>query len=120
MFRGVWIGLILMAAAFLCPQPQAKAFDPVTMGALLPMGMNAMSTMTPYVMRGLTNAGGEMLEMGSATLDLMRLPLGAIQSTVLAPWFFGDGIKNMAYGAVAPLKLGFHAVMMPIQMFNVF
>lgn len=118
--RGFILTLILAVAALFSSVEKAQAFDPVLIGTMAPVAMKAAQTVGPYIIRGFSNAGGEMLKMGEAMLNVMRLPLGAIQSTALAPWCLSDGMYNLVRGGIAPFELAWHAVLMPIQLFNVF
>ena len=78
---------------------RAEAFvDPVTIAILAPLALKAAKVAAPYVLRGLVSGGKGLLEMGIDVLNIMRLPLGVIQSTVLAPFCFSDGIYNIGKG----------------------
>ncbi len=110
--------IILLAVAIcsgmFCTQ-KAEAIDPVTIAILAPIAIKGAKIAAPYVMRGLMNGGKGLLTMGEDVLNIMRLPLGVIQSTVLAPFCFSDGLGNIVKGGIAPFKLGLDAVLLPVR-----
>jgi len=109
--------IILIGLAFmLFPAPQAKAMDPITIALLAPVAIAAAEKAQPYVMRGLKGGLKGFMDMGMDIIDIFRLPLGVLQATLGAPFgFFTDGIRNMVLGLVAPFKLAFHTVMLPVR-----
>ena len=107
--------------AWLCPQPEAKAFEPVTMSLLAPMALEAASKATPYIIKWLTGVGGVMLKMGKDTLEVFLLPVGIFEVIFCGPFSmscFKQGAKFMLKGAVAPFKLCFHTLLLPLAFFG--
>ena len=66
-------------------------------------------------------AGGrKMLQIGANLVDIFRLPLGVVQMTLGAPFgFFGDGLSNIAKGAIAPVKMVGNILVLPFALFGV-
>jgi hypothetical protein len=115
--KKIVITLLLFAAIFmLFPHPEAKAMEPVTIALLAPVAIKAAEKAQPYVMRGLVNGGKGMLLVGKDILDIFRLPLGFLEVTLGAPFgFFKEGIKNVVLGTIAPFKMAFHTIMLPVM-----
>lgn len=111
--------LLIIMASFvfmLFPVPQAQAMDPVTIALLAPVAMAAAEKAQPYIVRGLKGGLKGFMDMGMDMVDIFRLPLGILQATLGMPFgFFKDGMRNMVLGGVAPFKLAFHAVMLPVR-----
>ena len=82
------IVLTLMVAlfAFMAPQPEAKAMDPVTIAILAPIAIQVGKAMMPYIIKGLTNMGRMGRKAGVELINVFRLPLGILQLTLLAPF----------------------------------
>ena len=58
--------------------------------------------------------------MGGDVIDILRLPLGVVQSTLLWPFgLFGTGIDNMIQGGIAPFSLVWDTLVLPIKFFGV-
>ncbi len=115
--------LILTASAMifaLVPPPKAEAIDPVTIAILAPLALKAAEVARPYVIRGLISGGRQMLTMGVDMLEIMLLPLGVIQATLGAPFGgLSPGLKNMIKGSIAPFKLAFHTLLLPVSFFGI-
>jgi hypothetical protein len=110
--------IILICLAFIIfPAPKAQAMDPVTIALLAPIAIKAAKIASPYILRGLLSGAKHMLVMGKDLLSMMRFPLGFAQVTFLAP--FGQlksGVKNLLLGSIAPIKFGFHALLLPVAL----
>jgi len=117
----LFFALLLGALLFGAFAPvKAQAMDPVTIAILAPVAVKAAEVMMPYVMRGLQCGGLHMLKMGKDLLELFKIPLGILQATLGAPiGFFENGITNLMEGFVAPLKLCYHAVTLPLAFVGV-
>jgi len=113
--------LLVMLFAFFYPQPEAKAMDPVTIAILAPIAIQVAKTMMPYVIKGMVNMGKMGLKMGKEMLNILRLPLGVVQTFILFPFgnCFSSGIRNMGYGIIAPFKLAFYTILLPASAFGV-
>jgi hypothetical protein len=110
------IGMCFM----LFPAPKAKAMDPVTIAILAPIALKAAEIARPYVTRGLINFGKGLLLCGKDLIGVCRLPLGFIQATIGIPFGgLSPGIKNIVLGSIAPFQLGFHTIMLPLNIFGV-
>ncbi|MEA4863124.1 MAG: hypothetical protein AB7F40_05745 [Victivallaceae bacterium] len=104
-----------ICSGIFCKQKAEAFVDPVTIAILAPIAIKGAQIAAPYVMRGLVSGGKGLLTMGEDVLNIMRLPLGVVQSTVLAPFCFSDGLSNIVKGGVAPFKLGLDAVLLPVR-----
>ncbi|MDD3119401.1 MAG: hypothetical protein PHQ27_09495 [Victivallales bacterium] len=119
-WKSSFLAIIIGLGCLLAPAPKASAMDPVTIALLAPVAIQAGKTLYPYVARGAANAGKGMVAMGMDTISVFRLPLGLLQCTVLAPFGgLSSGATNVVKGGIAPLKLGMHAAMLPLNMFGV-
>ena len=104
----------------LFPAPKAKAIDPVTIAILAPIALKVAEIARPYVIRGLANLGQGLIICGKDVLGVCRLPLGFIQSTLGIPFGgLGPGVRNIVLGFMAPFKLGFHVMMLPLNILGV-
>ena len=101
-------------------QPKAEAIDPVTIAILTPIAIKAAKIAAPYVIRGLISGGKGMLLMGGNILEILLLPWGALQCTVGVPFgMFGHGMSNVIQGGIAPFKLAWNSLLLPIRFFGV-
>lgn len=91
--------------------------DPVTLALLAPVALKIAEIAKPYVLKGLMGGVKQMILMGKDVLGVLRLPLGFVQATFLAPFGqFAGGIKNLVLGFVAPFRLAFHAMLLPVAL----
>ena len=110
----------VMLFAFLAPRYEAQAMDPVTIAILAPIAIQVGKAMMPYVIKGLTNMGRMGLKAGVEIINIFRLPLGIIQLTLLAPFgMFYSGLQNTIIGFIAPFKMAFFILMMPVAAFGI-
>ena len=99
--------------------PRAKAMDPATMAILAPYAMPVAEAGAKYAMRGLANASPGLIQAGVEMCRVFLLPLGVLECTAGMPFgFFGDGARNVVMGAVAPFKMTFHVITLPIRAFG--
>ena len=113
--------LILLIAGLMIPWGSGKleAMDPVTIAILAPVAVKAAQVMMPYVVQGLKNTGGQLMKMGLDLAGILKLPLGIVQATLGAPiGMFGDGMKNVVDGVLAPLQFVWHTVTLPLAVFG--
>ena len=116
----IFTGLVIAMLSGLIYTPKAEAMDPVTIAILAPIALKAAKIAAPYVLRGLACGGKGLLEMGGDVIDILRLPLGVVQSTLLWPFeLFGTGIDNMIQGGIAPFSLVWDTLDLPIKFFVV-
>lgn len=122
MFRRSILVIAFIITMFAVPSAdfsKLHAMDPVTIAILAPVAIKAAEVMMPYVIQGLKNAGVHLMKMGLDLAGILKLPLGVLQSTLGAPiGMFGDGMKNMLDGVLAPLQLVWHAVTLPLAIFG--
>ena len=112
--------IIISMMFMLFPVQKAKAIDPVTIAILAPIALKAAQIARPYVVRGLINLGKGMLICGKDLINVFRLPIGFIQSTLGLPFGgLAPGIKNIVLGGIAPFQLGFHVAMLPLNIFGI-
>ena len=115
--------LILLALVLACPgvmAPRAQAFEPVTMVLLAPVALKVYETAEPRLVRGAQVGGRKLVQIGGNMLEIMLLPLGAVQTTLGAPFgYLGTGVKNIGKGAVAPFKMVLNMLALPFCFFGV-
>ena len=100
--------------------PRAAAFEPITVALLAPVALKVYEAAEPRLVRGAAAGGRKMLQIGSNLLEFFRLPLGALQVTLGAPFgFFGDGLNNIARGCIAPVKMVGNILVLPFALFGV-
>jgi len=106
---------------FFAPQPEARAIDPVTIAILAPIAIKAAQIMAPYVIRALGHMAKATIRAGKEMLHIFLLPIGLVQSTILAPFGkqFSSGIVNIARGGVAPFVFTWYVLMIPVSAFGV-
>lgn len=109
--------LFCILAFFALPQlaPRAKAMDPVTIAILAPIAIKGAQVAAPYVMRGLQSGAVHLMTMGGDLLETFSLPLGTVQATLGVPFGqLGPGVGNLVKGGIAPFKLAWHTLMLPL------
>ena len=115
--------LILLALMLACPgimTPRVQAFEPVTMVLLAPVALKVYETAEPRLVRGAQVGGRKLVQVGGNMLEIMLLPLGAVQATLGAPFgYLGTGVKNIGKGAVAPFKMVLNVLALPFCFFGV-
>ena len=115
--------LILLALMLACPgimTPRVQAFEPVTMVLLAPVALKVYEAAEPRLVRGAQVGGRKLVQIGSNMLEMMLLPLGAVQTTLGAPFgYLGAGVKNIGKGSVAPFKMVLNMLALPFCFFGV-
>lgn len=107
--------LACIMAFYFVPRNEAQAYvDPVTIAILTPIAIKAAQIVAPHVFKAMGACGRELLKGGVDLIGIVRLPLGVIQSTVLCPWMFTAGLKNIGKGVVAPFKFAGRVLLMPL------
>lgn len=118
--KGILVFLVVAFSIFIYPQPEAKAIDPVTIAILTPVAIKVAQVASPYIIRGLINAGKGFLLAGKEMFRIFLLPLGFCEVTFGAPFgFFGEGLKDLIKGGIAPFKMTFYIITIPIRIFGV-
>ncbi|MDD3154624.1 MAG: hypothetical protein PHS41_07130 [Victivallaceae bacterium] len=111
-----WLLLPLLAFLLLAPTQGDAFVDPVTLAILTPIAIKAAETAAPYVARGLASGAKGLVLMGKDTLEILYLPLGVLQSTLLLPFGgFSSGMGNIGKGVIAPFKLMLDALLLPVR-----
>lgn len=122
MSRRFYLLLIVCLCAFFYfyPQPETKAFDPVTIAMLTPVAIQGAKVVMPYILPALQKMGATMLKAGVNLFGIFRLPLGLLQTLFLFPFGdnFSSGLKNMGKGIIAPFKFAFYVIMIPVSPFG--
>ena len=116
------IFLIILTFTLIMPGfiPRASAFEPITVALLAPVALKVYEAAEPRLVRGAAAGGRKMIQIGGNLLEFFRLPLGAIQVTLGAPFgFFTDGVRNIGRGAIAPIKLVCNLLVLPFSLFGV-
>lgn len=117
--RPMLLLILIFILSGIFPLPEAKAFDPVTLGILTPIAIKVTQYVTPYVLRGFSLAGANIVKMGKDFVDFFRLPLGLFQVTVLLPaGYLNDGILNLYTGILAPGKFVIRVLLLPVNLFG--
>ena len=100
--------------------PRAQAFEPVTMVLLAPVALKVYQAAEPRLVRGAHTGGRKLVQIGGTMFEILLLPLGAVQTTLGAPFgFFGSGVKNIGKGAIAPFKMVSNILALPFSFFGV-
>ena len=110
--------LVVLTGVFYfgAPRSEVSAMDPVTISLLAPVAIKVLQTASPYIIKALVGTGKTLAKMGLDTLNILRLPLGFFEVTVLAPWFFKRGMMDILKGSVAPVKLTLRTLTLPLAM----
>ena len=108
--------LLLLPAAM----PRARAMDPITIAILAPVAVKAAQIAAPYVMRGLQCGAIQMVKVGRDVVDIFRLPVGLVQAGFGWPMgYFKTGCANIAHGFLAPFKMTFDILLLPVALVGV-
>lgn len=106
--------------AFFVPRYEARAMDPVTIAILAPIAIQVGKAMMPYLIKAISNMGRMGLKAGVEIINIFRLPLGIIQLTLLAPFgMFYSGLQNTVIGFIAPFKMAFYILLLPVSAFGI-
>ena len=111
---------VVLVFCFISVCSETKAIDPITALG----GSGVASDLAGEALPLLTSGTGALLK-GSVTivkdaLGVLWLPVGALESTVGAPFgLFGNGITNMVDGVAAPFKVAGDVLALPFQVVGV-
>ena len=111
--------ILLSVCFYFGPQPEVRAFDPVTLAILTPLAIQGAKILAPYVMRAMGNMLTVMVRAGKHLIGFLRLPLGLLQCTFLAPWCFSSGLANLGAGLLAPVKFVGNVLLLPVSIFGI-
>ncbi|UDQ97830.1 hypothetical protein AAEX28_12650 [Lentisphaerota bacterium WC36G] len=122
MKRTFLILMITFATFFTFSPPKAEAFiDPISLSLLTPAALQVAKEFAPYFIRGAIGASRGLVYMSRNFIDMFRLPFGALQATAGFPWGqFGNGVRNMVQGSLAPVKLIANIFLMPFYALSAF
>ena len=115
-----FIILALAAALFSIPTLEVKAMEPLSVATMAaPLVKPMIEAMIPYVVTGGVNFFNAFVDVFIDMTGIFFLPFGMMESTLGAPLgLFRDGMTNMAKGCMAPLKMGWSMMRVPIRIFT--
>ena len=89
--------------------------DPVTIAILAPVAVKGAEIVAPYVWRGVQNGERHLYRIGISLIDIFRLPVGVLQTTLGIPFNqFSPGVKNIIEGSLAPFNLILNVILLPL------
>ena len=95
------------------------AMEPSMVAMLAPVVLQVIKVVLPLMVKGLKNMGAGLVDMGIEMLNFFRLPIGLFEISFLGPFgFFDDGLLDIVEGSIAPAKLIFYALTLPIRPFG--
>ena len=111
----------LFSGCFFSSAPEAQAIDPVTIAILTPIAIKGAQIAMPYVLKGLSNMGKASLKTFPDFINIFKLPIGLCMTLLLWPFkgYFMRGLSYTVQGFIAPFKLTFHIVMIPVAAFGI-
>jgi len=114
------ITLALMFILFSVPAPKAEAMEPITIAMLAaPIVIPIVKAMIPYIVKGGVNFAGGLVEVFVDMFGIFLLPIGLAESTIGAPFgLFSTGMKHLGDGCLAPFKMTWSTVLLPIKIFT--
>ena len=117
MRRYLNILFLILALSVACVPQKAQAMDPVTIAILAPIALKTAQAARPYIMRGLINLGKGIIKILKNAFGLVYLPYGLGKMMFAWPWGgFRSGVVYTLKGLIAPCKMVFHILMLPLYM----
>ncbi len=113
------ITLMLAVTFYISPRYEAEAMDPVTMAILMPIAIQAAKVMTPYIVKAVVNMTVAFAKASVHLLEMLLLPVGLIEVTLLCFWLFKPGIRHLIVGFCAPFKFAWKMLLLPLAPFGV-
>lgn len=104
--------IILTVFAVITPVQKAEAIDPVAIAVLSPIAVQTARVVLPVVMRSLASMGKMTVKAGVELINVLRLPIGLV---LVMCCRFKSGAKQMLKGSIAPFKMAFYVVMIPVS-----
>jgi len=96
-----------------------RAFDPATMSSAAPQALELASLWSPHAINALQSCGIGFVKVGESVVNIFRLPLGVLQSTLGYPFGYGSqGVNNCMRGLAAPFELVYHVLMLPVRILS--
>jgi hypothetical protein len=101
-------------------EPEAAAMEPVTIAMMAaPIVIPIVKAMIPYFVKGGVNFFTAMVDVFVDMSGFFLLPFGMLESTVGAPFgLFKNGLYNMGQGCLAPFKMGWSMIRVPVRIFT--
>ncbi len=97
--------MALFALAFTFPANEAEAMEPISLAMMaIPIALPIVKALLPYVIQGAVNMGGALFETGMELFNIFLLPIGLLETTVGAYWWFDAGVSHLIDGALAVPK----------------
>ncbi len=114
--KKILLTLLFCAAMTNVSVPKAGAMDPVTIAVLAPYALPYAEMAGKYALKGFMNMAKGFGDIAIDIFDIFRLPLGLFQVLFGLPFgLLFDGFYNLGQGALAPFKLAFDALMLPVR-----
>lgn len=109
---------ILLGAALLGPNP-VRALDPMTVSSAAPQALQLASLWSPHAINAMQSCGIGLVKVGESVVNIFRLPLGILQTTLGYPFgYAGQGVNNCMRGLAAPFELVCNILMLPVRIFS--
>jgi len=110
----------LFVSVFALPAPKAEAMDPITISMLAaPIVIPMVKAAMPYILKYAANFGKGMLDVFLEMAGFLLLPLGMLEASAGAPLgMFNLGMSHMGYGAMAPFKMMWQMMLIPMKVFG--
>ncbi len=118
--RHVKIFILAVILVVLLPMPKAHAIDPVTMAVLAPVALKVADAAKPFLVKSAINTVQCLGKMGKDVFEICYLPYGLCKMSLGAPFGgFSSGFVYTIKGGIAPGKLVFHTLMLPVSMIGI-
>ncbi len=112
--------MLSLAVMLAVPAPEAKAMDPVTLAILAPIAVQVANAAKPYLIRAGVNTVKGLCKVGVDVLEFFYLPYGLLKMGFGWPWGgFHSGLVYTIRGGIAPGKMVFHVLLLPIYMVGI-
>lgn len=109
----------MLALSVACVPQKAQAMDPVTIAILAPVAIKAAQAARPYLIRAFINLGKGIVKIVKSAFGLVYLPYGLGKMMFAWPWGgFRSGVVYTLKGLIAPFKMLFHVLLLPLYMFG--
>ena len=116
----IFVTSALIFILFSVPAPKAEAMEPISIAMIAaPIVIPIAKAMVPYIVKGGVNFFGGLVEVFVDMSGIFLLPIGLAESTFGAPFgLFPSGMKHMGNGCLAPFKMTWSTVTLPIKIFT--
>ncbi|MBR2365181.1 MAG: hypothetical protein IKA79_08255 [Lentisphaeria bacterium] len=104
--------IVLTVFAVVTPVQKAEAIDPVSVAILAPIAIQTARAVLPYILRGVAAMGRTALKAGVEVINILRLPIGL---GLVCCMRFKAGGKQMLRGLIAPFKMTYYVIMIPVS-----